>query len=925
MKHLTLSRCTLWLCLIVAIGLSACDNNDNNDNNKPPTQKDMTTPDQSGDMASDQSVDMKTDQGPDQSDMKTEVVLTIPGMSAPAQVNFDDKYVLHARCATNDDCFAIQGYYHAAHRFAQMDVRRRNGRGRLSSLLRVRNQAVVDIDVSTRAMMSTRDGQPLEEVLYNGLDAESKGFVDAYTRGVNAWLADARANRNGAKFSEEYDFLIISKEPVPDWEPQDSIAVGLLFLNSLINRSNTEIRAGRDLATLGSDDQGNPSEAGEKLFMDLHLGWHIDPASSIISSAGGTYNQLGPSSLKPTPKPLKLKGLQSQLRQFDSALAKATARLQAVDDFRGKGPFGSNSWATAPAKNNTDYAILSNDPHLQLSNPSVWYLAELDSKSAGSGDYHAAGVSFPGLPGILIGYNDNVAWSATVAFWDLVDVYTETLSADKKGVVFKGQDVPFITKSIEVPVPNAPETFELKFVPHHGPVISMDDAAGTAVTVKSVLPEQTDDLQLFLNIGRAGSLDDAKAVLAKSTAAEFNFTLIDRQGNIAYYPFAALPRREWDTTAFPAWMPLPGTGDYEWSDTLIRANELPQMRNPPKGFIVTANAAITDDMLDGIPGNEGYPPLQTVFMAPGPRQARILDVIESSDAHTAQTHLELQGDTVNWIAQELLPDLLKDLENVTLDAQAKAVYDALTAWQYTCPTGLDGADPKEAGKSTDAVESIGCSAFHVMVYSLAAAVLNDAVSARGIDRNETDELRTLYWLIKDPSKLNLDAATYWDDETTDAAVETRVDIVTQVMATTASHLNTLFGSSMPDDWRWGRIHTVLTQADLLSAVTDDYNNGPYAAPGGVLSVNVANPSGVGAGDGYYGFSHGPSMRMVVEGKSDGFVGQFQLPGGQVHRRDSPYYDHLMADWLINKPFIMPFTTTQVDAASIEKITIKAPE
>lgn len=847
---------------------------------------------------------------------------TIPGLSAKTVVRFDAQHVLHARCANNEDCFAVQGYYHAAHRFAQMDLRRRNGRGRLSSMLRIKNEQVVAIDVATRALMSTRDGEPLEEVLYKGLDAETKGFLDAYTRGINAWLADLRAKRNGATLSEEFAYLIITKDPIPDWEPEDSIAVGLLFLNSLINRSSSEIRAGADLLKLGTNAQGQPDEAGQRLFRDLNLGWHLDPDSSIITSAGGTYDKLGASSLRPLPgKALRAERVRENLKGFEGSFEQAGATLKALELFKGDGPLGSNSWATAPDKNAEDFAILSNDPHLQLSNPSVWYLAELDARTEGTGDYHAAGVSFPGLPGILIGYNEEVAWSATVAFWDLVDVYAETLSDDKKGVVFNGQDVPFITKSYEVPVADAPETYELRFVPHHGPVVSFDEASGTAVTVKSVLPDQTDDLALFINMGRTKSLDEARAVLAKSTAAEFNFTLIDRAGNIAYYPFAAVPRRTWDVSVAPTWMPLPGTGEYEWEAQSIRAGELPELLNPPNDFIVTANAAITDDMLDGIPGNDGYPPLQTVFMAPGPRQARILDVIQAEDQHTKETHMALQGDTTNWIAQELLPSILEELGQATLSPAGQNVKAALDAWKYTCPTGLDGSDPKMAGKSGDDVESIGCSAFHVMIYTLANLTLADALKVRGINRSSTDKLRVMFWLFKDPTRLERAAADYWDDENTDASLETRGEIITMAANKAGETLAMLFESPTPDDWRWGRIHALTTQADLLSSVTPNFNNGPYAAPGGVLSVNVANPGGVGTGDGDYGFSHGPSMRMVVEGKTDGFVGRFQLPGGQVHRRDSPYYDHLLADWLENRPFVMPFTVQEVDAATTESVEI----
>jgi acyl-homoserine lactone acylase PvdQ len=285
------------------------------------------------------------------------------------------------------------------------------------------------------------------------------------------------------------------------------------------------------------------------------------------------------------------------------------------------------------------------------------------------------------------------------------------------------------------------------WVPHHGPVLSIDEDAGAAISMKSLLQESTTDLQFFVNVGRVSSMEDAKQHFALS------FTLIDIEGNIAFFPFAELPRREWDTSQVPAWTPLPGNGDYEWGED-----------------------------------------------------------------------------------------------------------------------------------------------------------------------STTGELEAMYWLLVDDMMLS--RTNYWDNEVTDFE-ETRPQIVTEALTDAEAILSEKFESSDPDDWRWGRIHTVTLTADLLSSITPEFNNGPYATVGGRLTVNVANPSGVGDGSGSYSHRSGASMRMIVEGRSDGMVGHFQLAGGQIHRRDSPNYDDLLQKWLAHEYVVMPFTSEQVDDAAVEFVEVVA--
>jgi penicillin amidase len=581
---------------------------------------------------------------------------------------------------------------------------------------------------------------------------------------------------------------------------------------------------------------------------------------------------------------------------------------------------GSNSWVTAASRNQVDYPILSNDPHLALTNPSLWYLNELDAKSQGQGSFHAVGVTFAGFPGVHIGYTEEVAWSATVAFWDLSDVYVEELSEDGQGVMFNGEVVPFVRRTDTIEYATGAEEVEQLFVPHHGPVVAYDAEAGVAVSVKTVLQDARQDVDFFLGLGRMTSMEQAREHFKLSQAAAFSFVLASRDGQIGYFPYADLPRRDWDTTAMPPRYPLPGTGGYEWGEYLDK-DALPQLLNPEAGFIATANAGITDDTLDGDLGNQGYPVLQDPGLYRGARQARIVDMIqEQGDQHTLESHMRMQADDTLWEAQELVPEILTSSQGAQLSPEAAAVREVLANWDMSCPTGLASTDPQGEASADEAERSasVGCSAYHVTLFSLSDLMIGDEVQAADADAAPSYyEMRPLYWALKDPSQLANEAG-WWDNVNTDGPDETREDIVAAALERAAGELEGLFGSAEPSAWLWGRIHTLTLQPDLLNTLTDEFNNGPYAGPGGYGAVNVANPEV----ENGYAYDAGPSMRMIVEVRPEGMVGRFALPGGLVHRRDAENYDNLLQRWLAVEYFEMPFTVEQVDAASTEKVEVQ---
>ena len=186
--------------------------------------------------------------------MAGEMAAGMPGplsqLSDTVQVQFDEVGGLHLNCKTQEDCFTAQGYYHAAHRFTQMDINRLFPQGKLGE--RVGNLAL-DTDIRNRLIFSTKDGQSIEEQMWSACSEESKRMLEAYARGVNAWLAKWRSGDPQAQLSDEYNFAIFDKSTIKDWTPLDSLSVALVLIQDLTERSGRHLRNARLLSDLGPE------------------------------------------------------------------------------------------------------------------------------------------------------------------------------------------------------------------------------------------------------------------------------------------------------------------------------------------------------------------------------------------------------------------------------------------------------------------------------------------------------------------------------------------------------------------------------------------------------------------------------------------------------------------------------------------------
>jgi penicillin amidase len=849
--------------------------------------------------------------------------IPIPGLSNGVTVRFDEQRVLHVECSTPEDCMAAQGYYHAAHRFGQMDFSRRAVQGTLTELYWAIGfgSETIGQDVQARTVFADRTGTPLWTKLLDEASPRTRSYLEAYTRGVNAWIDDLQAGRNDAQLTEDWSVFQNRIEP---WTVEDSVSTVLLLVNGLTNRVSNDISFAQLAVAL------SPAE-----LVDLFT---LVPATDAVIDPAFELTQTRESPEAEARWLESVEDYQSWLRSGASTLQATLAKVGPADPH--DRAVGSNNWVVASSQTGNGTTLLANDPHLSLSNPAIWYLVNLDATRDG-GSFHVAGVSFPGFPGILLGQNGDISWGATTTVLDQSDAYLEQVvfqDANPVGVSFRGNTVPFTvdTETFANPADGSDMTMDLLYVPHHGPVIDLDATNGRATTLRWSAQDISTDVEVFPDLWDATSVDEAQAALEGSTTLGQNFVVIDDQDNIGWFPYNDVPARPWASPQTPPWGVLDGSsGNFEWGDP-IPLPQVPQSKNPARGWIVTANNDMTGNLLDGDPTNDGTPYWQGP-VATGYRAARASELVRDGlGEHDADRMRAIQADVRSAMGAQTVPAILDiAAQNAgALTPPGQSVRDALAAWEFDCPTGLDGRDPESAPAVSDATElseSKGCLAFHVAWTRLLFRTFGDELGRVGYPRsNARDEALARYLTAPE----TFVGGPYWDDVSTPDVVETSSVVVVAALEDAGAALQEYLGADEAR-WQWGRLHTVTLTPNDGRPITE----GPFANDGGWYTVDVANPSfakfsASRGGDGFTSnFAHtaGASMRLVCataqSRPTEPPSCTIDLPGRQRFFSGAvpAEADLMQRHWLPNEPFPLRFSLDDVTAAAIETVELRPAE
>jgi penicillin amidase len=467
------------------------------------------------------------------------------GLDQRAEILRDSYGVPHIYAQTAHDLFYLQGYATAQDRLFQMDLYRRAGAGRLAEVL---GEPALDSDMQFRTFGLARVAARELTLVRD----ETRANLTAYADGVNAFL-------EGHGDTLPLEFVILGYRP-ERWSAVDSLVVAKLQVYDAANNLDQELlRAGLAsrfgtavLATL------MPDPSGRSAAVDEHAWATVAP---YLAASGST---------------------------FPGAVA-----LSAVLPGAGGGS-GSNCWALDGSNTVSGKPILVGDPHLAVRNPSIWY--EIGLEGAG---YKLVGFSFAGIPGIVIGHNDRIAWSFTYAYTDTQDLFVERQDpTDPRRYEYKGQfeAATFVRESIDVKGRAAPVVVDVA-ITRHGPIITPvlhGQTAPLALRWTALDPGRLVDF--VFELARARSWQEFRAAAADFSGAAISACYADVDGHIGYQLIGQLPARKGDGR-----MPVPGwTGEYDWTGVLpLDAN--PTLLDPPAGVIVNANDRPSQD-----PKSVGY-------------------------------------------------------------------------------------------------------------------------------------------------------------------------------------------------------------------------------------------------------------------------------------------------------------------------------
>jgi penicillin amidase len=541
-------------------------------------------------------------------------------VSATVRTLRDSLDIPHIFGSNDHDVLYALGRAHARDRFFQMDVLRHEFSGTLAELA---GEAALASDVQLRTLGLRRAA----ELSVSAISQTTQGWLDAYASGVNSYILDA-AN----PLPPEYAALELTRASIHPWTAIDSLTIGkglafgLSFDLSDID-STTALTAFKTVGSAASFD-------GSLLFSeDVYRASPFDPTHSLPASAGGGMG--GP--VQPD------KRLGSAISPRAAALAARyrakAAQVPLLRDAleRRQSGRGSNWWVASGKVTASGRPILANDPHLSLGNPSTFYEAQLrviPTSSSGGPTMNAFGITFPGVPGIILGCNPRICWGATTNPMDVTDVYQEKLVIDGASgapvaTTFEGKPEPIVLIPQTYLVNQAgnglvDDLVDAKVGPldggltlvvprrNHGPIVAVDlsdPANPIGLSVQYTGWGPTAELDAFRIWDRAATLDEFKQGLQSFQFGSQNFSYADVDGNIAYFTSGQLPLREDLQTlghadgGIPPYFIRDGTHTlkHEWlpavpppqvegfSYQILPFAEMPQVVNPQRGFIVNAN------------------------------------------------------------------------------------------------------------------------------------------------------------------------------------------------------------------------------------------------------------------------------------------------------------------------------------------------
>jgi len=750
----------------------------------------------------------------------------LAGLSTTAEVLRDRYGIPHIYAGTAADASFALGFVHAQDRLWQMEMSRRIASGRLAEIL---GPGALESDRFLRTLGVRRAA----EANLRTLDAESRTLLEAYAAGVNAFIA------SGPVLPPEFWLTGVRPEP---WSPADSLAWAKMMAWDLGGNWRNELLRMRLAKTL--------------------------PLARI-------HEFLPPYPGEPAPLIADLKELYTSMERDAVRLAE---KWGSDPDFPDNEGLGSNSWVVSGAHSASGKPLLANDPHLGLTAPPVWYFAHLSAPGL-----NVIGATLPGVPGVVLGRNERIAWGFTNTGPDVQDLYLEKLDAAGGYLAPEGaRAFQVIDETIRVKGAE-PDRLRVR-ISRHGPVISdvmraAQDLAPRGHVIAfawTALAEDDRSIQAALNFARARDWDGFHAAARDLHSPQQNIVYADVDGNIGFVAAGRVPQRKAGND-LKGMAPAPGWQDrYDWAEYLP-FEKLPRSVNPASGAIVTANQRITPP---------GYPHFISSDWQPPYRADRIRQLLDATPKHTVHSFARIQADVVSPAMRDLLPKLLATRPRSEAARKALAL---LAEW--------DGAMAAERSEPL-----IAWAWWRELTRAIYADELGDAFSQNWRAR-----------AVFVGNVLSGDAGhARWCDDVRTPAQETCEELLALSLEAALADLGRRYGI---DDtrWRWGEAHLArhehrpFGRQPLLASLFDI----TVPSPGDAYTVNVGRNN---LNDEARPFAnrHAASLRAIYD-LSDLEKSLYIHSGGQSGNILSDHYEAFSAAWARNEYIPMRAERKTLDA------------
>jgi penicillin amidase len=737
----------------------------------------------------------------------------VAGPSAPLTISTDAHGVPTIRAATEADAHFGLGYVHARDRLWQIEYQRRIGAGRLAEILGPRL-------VETDRFLRTIGFRRAAESSWRRLSPATQRLLEAYTRGLNAFLASSK--------SLPVEFRILRVAPAP-FDPVDAQVWAKLMAWDLAGNARNEIRRARFVVAVGEKRAAEllpPVPETPTILEDSEWQKPNDPLPAGEGRGDGRSNATSLSS--------------SLWSRLDRVFALSGAR----DDDPG---LGSNSWVLAGSRTTTGKPLLANDPHLALRTPSVWYLARLVAPG-----YSVAGATLPGLPGVIIGCNDSIAWGLTSLEPDVQDLYVEDVDpGDSSRYRWRGAWKSFETKRETIRVRGEKDVVVDVRSSVHGPIVSdVLEGAGTlgrAVALRWTALDGTDrTAEAFALVNRAKNWGEFLAGVRLFHAPPQNFVYADTAGRIGYTASGSIPIRP----RADGLLPVSGSGEDDWSG-YVAFDALPRSLDPPRGYFVTANNRVVS----------GSNPFPIARDWPEPYRARqITERILAKGKLGVEDVRSIQLDVVSLQATDLLPLLL---DTAPADAPSGDALARLRSW-----------DRQFSPDSAPA-------AIYAAWYSELAGMAIDELGATPLGGVRS---RFLINVFRENAP--------WCDDVSTPTRESCDAFRSRTLAAAVALLRSRLGDD-PSRWRWDRLHRARLPHGVFEAVPG------LRALFSLESGQGGDASTVNVGayhlDGSFRMTDGPSYRQIID-FSDPRASLFVHTTGQSGNVFNRRYRDLLPLW-----------------------------